>query len=133
MGQLAAKQNDMIVAVDIHIILVPSPGGPVPTPIPLPFNGMINGGLSTNVKIMGMFAATQGSTADNMPPHICPPPPTFQVPPTNKGTIMMGSMTVKINNKMAARMGDMAQTCQDPAPNMTAKVIVPFSTVMIGG
>ena len=36
MGQPAAKQGDQIVATDTHIVLVPSPGGPVPTPLPHP-------------------------------------------------------------------------------------------------
>jgi uncharacterized Zn-binding protein involved in type VI secretion len=134
MGQPAAKQNDQILATDIHIVMVPAPPGPpVPTPLPHPFAGMINGNLSSNVKIMGQPAATLGSTADNTPPHIPTPPGTvFQAPPANKGTIMMGSGTVLINHKPAARNGDTAQTCADPAPNMAAKVVA-AGTVMIGG
>ena len=132
MGKPAAKQNDMVVGVDIHIVMIPAPPGPpVPTPLPNPFNGMLNGNLSSNVKIMGMPAATVGSTADNVPPHI-PAGGPFQKPPDNKAEIKMGSMTVKINGKQAARMGDMTQTCQDPAPNMTAQLIA-VSTVLIGG
>ncbi|MBD3256990.1 hypothetical protein GF377_01060, partial [candidate division GN15 bacterium] len=45
----AAKQNDKVVGVDIHIIMIPSPGGPVPTPLPHPFNGMLMQALSTSV------------------------------------------------------------------------------------
>ena len=132
MGQPAAKQGDQITALDTHIVLVPTPGGPVPTPMPLPFAGIIDGNCSTNVKIMGMPAATVGSMATNTPPHIVPPPPTFQIPPTNKGTIMMGSGTVMINKKPAARSGDTAQTCADPVPNPSATVVA-VGTVMIGG
>jgi len=134
MAQPAAKQGDQITAVDTHIVMVPAPPGPpVPTPLPHPFSGLINGGLSTDVKIMGMAAATQGSTADNMPPHLPTPPGTvFQIPPTNRGTIMMGSSSVMINGKPAARNGDTAQTCADPVPNMSATVIA-VGTVMIGG
>lgn len=131
MAQPAAKQGDQIVATDIHIIMVPSPGGPVPTPLPHPFNGIIDNGLSTDVMIMGRPAATVGSTATNTPPHI-PQGGSFQVPPTNQGTIMMGSGTVLINGKPAARNGDTAQTCADPVPNMAAQVIAAGS-VMIGG
>src|SRR5450432_3650689 len=109
MGQPAAKQGDQITAVDTHIIMIPSPGGPVPTPLPHPFSGLINGGMSSNVKIMGQPAATQGSTADNLPPHI-PQGGSFQRPPGNKGQIVMGSTTVMINGKPAARNGDTAQT-----------------------
>jgi uncharacterized Zn-binding protein involved in type VI secretion len=133
MGQPAAKQNDQVVGVDIHIVMVPSPGGPVPTPLPHPFSGMLNGNLSTNVKIMGQPAATVGSTAQNQPPHIPTPPGTaFQIPPTNQGNVMMGSMTVMINNKPAARNGDPVMTCADPSPTPNSKIIA-VGTVMIGG
>ena len=47
----AAKQGDKVVGVDTHIIMIPSPGGPVPTPLPHPFAGMLDGGLSSSVKI----------------------------------------------------------------------------------
>ncbi|MCI0398144.1 MAG: PAAR domain-containing protein [Chloroflexi bacterium] len=132
MGQPAAKQGDQVTAVDTHIIMIPSPGGPVPTPLPHPFNGMIDGNLSTNVKIEGRPAATVGSTASNTPPHI-PQGGPFQIPPTNQGVIMAGSSTVMINGKPAARTGDQCQTCADPVPNMSGRVVVPGSTVMIGG
>ena len=130
MGQPAAKQGDQIIAVDTHIVMIPSPGGPVPTPLPHPFAGMIAGGLSANVKIMGMPAATLGSTADNLPPHI-PQGGPFQKPPTNKATIMIGSPTVMINGKPAARNGDTALTCNDPVDVPVGKVIA-VGTVMIG-
>jgi uncharacterized Zn-binding protein involved in type VI secretion len=44
---------------------------------------------------------------------------------------MMGSMTVMINGKPAARNGDQAQSCGEP-PNMAAKVVA-VGMVMIGG
>jgi uncharacterized Zn-binding protein involved in type VI secretion len=133
MGQPAAKQGDQIIAVDMHIVMVPSPGGPVPTPLPHPFSGMLDGSLSTDVKIMGMSAATVGSTARATPPHIpTPPGTTFQIPPTNQATILRGSSTVLINGKPAARAGDMLQTCADPVPN-TAGQLIAVGTVLIGG
>lgn len=131
MGQPAAKQGDQVTAIDIHIVMIPTPGGPVPTPLPHPFMGMLDGNLSTDVMIMGMPAATLGSTANNMPPHI-PQGGPFQIPPTNKGTIMNGSATVMINGKPAARAGDLTQTCADTGPNMAAQLIA-MGTVMIGG
>jgi uncharacterized Zn-binding protein involved in type VI secretion len=129
MGQPAAKQGDTIIATDIHVVLIPSPGGTVPTPLPHPFTGVINGNLSTNVMIMGMPAATQTSTAMNTPPHI-PQGGPFQRPPSNQGQIISGSPTVMINGKPAARNGDTALTCNDPvdAPNGT---VVAVGTVMI--
>lgn len=133
MGLPAAKQGDRIVAIDTHIVMVPAPPAPpVPTPLPHPFSGIINGNLSSDVKIMGKPAATADSTADNTPPHIPNPPGTaFQKPPANKATIAIGSLTVKINGKMAARNGDTANTCNDPADLPIGKVIA-VGTVLIG-
>jgi len=132
MGQPAAKQGDQVMATDTHIIMVPSPGGPVPTPIPHPFTGILDGSLSPDVKIMGMAAAVVGSTATNTPPHIPLGGGPFQIPPSNRGQIMMGSLTVKINGKQAARNGDTANTCNDPA-DMPVGTVMAVGTVMIGG
>jgi uncharacterized Zn-binding protein involved in type VI secretion len=133
MGQPAAKQGDQITAIDIHIVLVPTPPGPpVPTPLPHPFAGIIGGNLSGNVNIMGRPAATVDSTADNMPAHIPAAPGNgFQKPPTNKATIKVGSATVNINGKMAARSGDSAMTCNDPVDLASGKVVA-TGTVLIG-
>jgi uncharacterized Zn-binding protein involved in type VI secretion len=133
MGQPAAKQGDRIVATDTHIVMVPQPSGSrVPTPLPHPFAGIISGALSGDVNIMGLPAATVDSTADNTPPHLPTAPGTaFQKPPANQGTIQIGSPTVKINGKMAARNGDTAMTCNDPADQPVGQVIA-TGTVMIG-
>src|SRR5918996_5502475 len=109
MGQPAARQGDRITAVDTHIVMIPAPSGAVPTPLPHPFSGVISGNLSTNVNVMGLPAATGGSTADNLPPHI-PQGGPFQKPPTNRAQILTGSATVLINGKPAARAGDSALT-----------------------
>jgi uncharacterized Zn-binding protein involved in type VI secretion len=79
---------------------------------------------------MGMPAATQGSTADNMPPHI-PPGNPFQVPPRNKGQIIAGSATVMVNGKPLARNGDKALTCNDPV-DLPAGTVIATGTVMVG-
>ena len=133
MGQPAAKMGDQVTAIDIHIVMVPAPPGPpVPTPLPHPFAGTIMGGVSANVNIMGQPAAVMGSTVQNQPPHLPTPPGTmFQIPPTNQGTIIKGSATVMINNKPAARNGDMVQTCTD-VPTSPGQVIA-VGTVFIGG
>lgn len=131
MSQPAAKMGDKVVGTDIHIIMVPSPGGPVPTPLPHPFAGTITGGCSTNVMIGGQPAAVVGSTATNAPPHV-PQGGPFQAPPTNQGTVTKGSGTVLINNKPAARTGDTVMTCNDPSPAPTSSIVA-VGTVMIGG
>jgi uncharacterized Zn-binding protein involved in type VI secretion len=133
MGQPGAKQNDQVIATDTHIVMVPTPGGPVPTPLPHPFSGKISGGTVGTVRIGGAPAAVVGSTADNLPAHIpSPPGVSFQKPPANQGTIQMGSATVKIGGKAAARNGDTALTCNDPA-DVPVGTVVAAGTVMIGG
>ncbi len=130
MGQPAAKQGDQIMATDTHIVLIPIGTGTVPTPLPHPFTGIIDGSLSQDVNIMGMAAATADSTATNTPSHI-PQGGSFQSPPSNRATINMGSTTVNINSKMAARSGDTAMTCNDPADLPTGTVVA-VGTVLIG-
>ncbi|WP_424358891.1 PAAR domain-containing protein [Methanocella sp. MCL-LM] len=132
MGQPAAKMGDQITGLDTHIYMIPAAAGaPVPTPLPSPFAGMINGGCSTDVNIEGKPAATVGSTAVNNPPHM-PQGGPFQVPPTNQGTIIMGSSTVMINGKPAARAGDTANTCNDPTGVAPVGTVVAAGTVNIG-
>ena len=130
-GQPAAKQGDTVVGVDTHIFMIPAAAGaPVPTPLPSPFNGILQLNLSTNVLIMGMPAATVGSQAVNTPPHL-PQGGPFQKPPTNQGEIIMGSTTVTINGKPAARAGDTARTCNDPV-DLPVGTVVAVGTVLIG-
>lgn len=129
MGQPAAKQGDRVTATDIHLIQPPGPSSPVPTPHP--FSGIIDGALSSDVKIGGMAAATVNSTATNTPPHI-PIGGTFVKPPSNKATIIKGSATVRINGKSAARSGDTAMTCNDPVDQPVGTVVA-VGRVMIGG
>jgi uncharacterized Zn-binding protein involved in type VI secretion len=131
MGQPAAKQGDQVLATDTHIVMIPSPGGPVPTPLPSPFVGILDGSLSSDVFVGGMAAAVQGSTATNTPAHV-PAGGPFQKPPSNKAQILIGSATVLINGKPAARNGDTALTCNDPA-DMPIGQVVAAGTVLIGG
>lgn len=130
MGQPAAKRGDQVVAVDTHIVILPNG---TPTPLPHPFNGILQDNLSSNVKIMGQPAATVESIANNTPPHIpTPPGVSFQKPPSNKARVKLGSTTVKINGKQAARNLDVADTCNDPTDMPVGKVVA-VGTVFIGG
>lgn len=129
MGQPAAKQGDKVIAFDVHLIQPPGTSPPAPVPGHV-FNGIVDNGLSTDVRIEGRFAAVVGSTATNTPPHI-PLGGSFVVPPTNQATIITGSPTVRINNKSAARMGDTANTCNDPSP-LPVGTVIAAGTVLIG-
>jgi uncharacterized Zn-binding protein involved in type VI secretion len=129
MGQPAARQGDRIVALDMHLIQPPGPTSPVL--VPHPFSGIIDGGVSSDVTIGGAAAATLNSTATNTPPHI-PMGGTFVVPPSNRATIITGSLTVTINGQPAARAGDTATTCNDPV-DLPVGTVVAVGQVLIGG
>jgi len=128
MGQPAAKQGDRVTATDLH--LIQPPGTTPPVPVPHPFAGILDGGLSADVLIMGMAAATVGSTATNTPAHV-PQGGTFVKPPANRATVILGSATVLVNGKPAARSGDTATTCNDPA-DLPVGSIVASGSVLIG-
>jgi uncharacterized Zn-binding protein involved in type VI secretion len=123
MGQPAAKKDDQVIGTDMHLV---QPPGPVPPVLlPHPFSGKLDGQLSSDVNIMGKPAATVGSTATNSPAHV-PQGGSFVKPPADRATVQMGSQTVKINGKMAARNGDTAMTCNDPAD-------APMGTIVASG
>lgn len=131
MGMPAAKQGDQVVAVDTHLILPPPP---VKVPVLMPghpFRGILDGGLSEDVSIEGRAAATVDSTATNTPPHV-PLGGTFVHPPSNRGQVVTGSPTVRINGKAAARSGDTAKTCNDPIDQPVGRVVA-VGRVLIGG
>ncbi|KAF7785721.1 hypothetical protein PRUB_a0087 [Pseudoalteromonas rubra] len=132
MGMPAAKQGDKIVSpADIHLVEMPTPAGPVVVPLPFPFSGQLTDGLSNDVKIMGKPAATKDSSGKNQPKHV-QIGTRFINQPTNVGTVFMGSMSVKINGKPAARMGDPVCTCNDPNAVPVGKIVASGS-VRVGG
>lgn len=130
MGQPVAKEGDRVTATDTHIVLVPSPAGPVPTPLPSPFVGVIDGALSPTVKADDKPVATDGSTATNQPAHV-PAGGSFQVPPSNRATILAPAGSVFADGRVLAKNGDTAMTCNDPADLPIGKVIA-VSTVLVG-
>ncbi len=134
MGKAAAKKGDQIIGIDIHIVLIPVPIiGTLPTPLPNPFLGKITKGVSANVFVNNKNAATFGSKAKNVPPHI-PIGGPFQKPPKNESQVLIASSSVYINNKPAARDLDVCLDCNDPAPLPTGFVkVMGKSTVFIGG
>lgn len=134
MGLPAANGAATVVGVDIHLVMVPTPGGPVPTPLPHPFSGQLASGLVNSVSIAGQPAAVVGSVATNQPAHLPTPPGTaFQTPPSNQGTVHLGSGTVLIGGQPAARSGDPVRTCNDPVEQPVSQIVATAATVLIGG
>jgi uncharacterized Zn-binding protein involved in type VI secretion len=129
----AARQNDPVVATDIHIVNVPSTTGTVPTPLPHPFSGRLQSEVSADVLINDLGAATVGSVAINQPSHVPTSPGTsFVKTPSNRGTVQTGLSTVKINGKDAARAGDPVRTCNDPTDLPVGSITSGSTTVLIG-
>ncbi len=133
MGTPIATASSQVVAIDTHIVMVPTPGGPVPTPLPHPFSGMIQNATAMTFLVGGNPVATQDSIAINNPPHIPTPPGTaFQKPPANQGKVLLGSSTVLAGGKGVARVGDQVVTCNDPADIPAGSIVGPAQTVLVG-
>jgi uncharacterized Zn-binding protein involved in type VI secretion len=129
MGTPAAVMGDRISAV-CAVHLIPSPvGAPVPAP-PLPFSAPLLQGLATKVLIAGKPAAVQGSSGVNTPPHVgLHPSDPFLVPLQQQGTVVMGSTTVLIEGKPAARTGSPCTVCA----GLPGQLAGTAATVLIGG
>jgi len=70
---LAAKHFDPVLGIDVHIVLIPSPAGPIPTPVPHPFVGVMFDPkdylpkVGATVLINGLPRATAGSAVKAVP------------------------------------------------------------------
>jgi RHS repeat-associated protein len=146
---LASSWLDLVVGVDIHVHLVPTPGGPVPTPIPQPYLGLVgdpvglivatirdtaqslltSGHLdlpSGPVLVNGLPATTTDESARNTPllPHLPMPPGISHVtPPSGQASFPLGAIKVMFGGNNAVRMGELALSCADPVPLPTSHVI----------
>src|SRR4051794_28877453 len=126
---LASKWFDPVLGVDTHIVLVPTPAGPVPTPLPSPFVGLVfdpggmafsvgfgaaTGGVSFTL-VNGLPATNTGTGAINTltMPHI-PVPGPFSKPPSNDADLMFGGLKVTFGGSHVVRLGDIALSCNDP-------------------
>jgi uncharacterized Zn-binding protein involved in type VI secretion len=111
MSQPAAIMGDAITA-QCTIHLIPGAmGAPQPGP-PMPFSAKLTQGLATTVSIAGRPAAVQGSSGLNLPPHVgLHPSDPFLVPAQQTGRVLMGSVTVLIEGKGAARTGSSCSVC----------------------
>jgi uncharacterized Zn-binding protein involved in type VI secretion len=134
MRRAAARKGDRIVGNDIHLVLEQVGSVITQKQLSLAFDGIIDGSLSSNVKINGKPAATRSSTAGNTPRHETrlQPNQSFPAPPSNSGKIAGGSGTVRINGQPAARANDAAETCRDFAGASPEVVVIGQPSVFIG-
>jgi len=135
---IAAKHMDPLVGVDIHIIMIPSPAGPIPTPLPHPYVGMVFDPmdyvpvLGATVYINGLPRGVAGSSGQALPPHI-PMGGPFMKPPSNESEIFMGSATVVVDGDPQSFLALPVLSCQDVgivAPPRPKKKAVPKSMML---
>jgi uncharacterized Zn-binding protein involved in type VI secretion len=99
--------------------------------MPNPFTGRFTGGLIASVLIAGQPVVAVGSVAPNQPAHT-PVGGPFQVPPTNTGTVHMGSAGTMIGGRAVARHGDPVRTCNDPVEAPVGQIIATNPSVKFG-
>lgn len=123
MGVAAGILGDKIVgACPAHLMVGPM-GAPVKSP-PLPFSAPVTLMTATKVMIMNKLALVVGSKGLNLPPHIPPaihPSDPSMPPPMQFGLVMVGSPTVLIEGKPAAKLGSKCSLCTGvPLGNLVA-------------
>jgi uncharacterized Zn-binding protein involved in type VI secretion len=131
--KFAAKLDDKVIGVDTHLVKIPAGYGYVIVPLPHPYIGNLKTSLSNNVLVQDKKAATIKSISIANPKHT-PQGAGFVRNPDNKGEVVMGSNTVLINGKKAARNLDAVSTCDDMTSrpmNRNSKIVC-TSTVIIG-
>lgn len=111
----AAKNMDIVMGVDIHLVQPPGPSPPLP--IPHPFIGMIFDPfdyvpiIGGTVMVNGQPRATAGSGGKNAPPHI-PLGGSFIKPIGNEAEVFMGSQTVLADGEPFSYMALPVLSCQ---------------------
>jgi RHS repeat-associated protein len=132
---------DPVLGVDIHIVLVPTPAGPVPTPVPMPFVGMVfdpvglaigaaigmaTGGGPGLVLVNSMPVTNAGTNVTNMltMPHLPVPGVAFAKGlPGNDAELFFGSLNVNLAGSLGVRLGEIALSCSDPVRLPTSVVL----------
>jgi uncharacterized Zn-binding protein involved in type VI secretion len=130
MGTPAAVMGDEIKGTCfVHLIPNPATGAPQPGP-PGQFAAPLLQGLATRTLIAGKPAAVQGSSGYNTPPHIgLHPADPFMLPPAQQGLIVVGSVSVLIEGRPAAKTGSACTICA----GVPGQLIGSATTVLIGG
>lgn len=113
----------------IHQIPNPASGVPQPGP-PMPFSAPVLQGLATTVMISGKPAVVVGSSGYNTPPHVgLHATDPFMVPTNQVGTVVVGSATVLIEGRPAARSGSACTMCA----GLPGQLVGTAASVLIGG
>lgn len=125
-GKQMAAQDDRVMGMDVHIMVIPSGPSTTTAPLPHPFIGKLDDGLSDDVSIGDKKAALKGSKAKHDDPTHMQLPGTikFQNNPKKEGEVTGGtSPTVKIDGKEIAVIGSLVTTCNDIGARNNSTVI----------
>ncbi len=118
----ASTHYSLIIGIDIHSVLVPTPAGPIPTPLPHPFIGYsfdigdllpkIGATIFINYKIRGCsFTGGMLGTLKHLP---TPPGTVFVVPTIGHDAYnFFGSLKVQAQDNLLAVSPFMVMTCND--------------------
>jgi len=130
MGTPAAVMGDQVTGTcPLHQMPNPATGAPQPAP-PLPFAAPLLSGLATRTLISGKPAAVQGSSGLNTPPHLgLHASDPFMVPTTQRAQVTVGSSSVLIEGRPAARTGSTCTICAGTPGQLNGSA----ATVLIGG
>ncbi len=129
---IASTWTDPVLGVDTHIMLVPTPAGPVPTPLPLPFTGIVldPAGMAMNMAMGGSLilvnslpATNCGTNVMNLPPHLPVPGPPAKGKLDDDALLIFGALNVELGGSLAVRLGDIAMSCNDPVRLPTSVVL----------
>ncbi|MGN0728822.1 phage baseplate assembly protein V [Treponema sp.] len=125
-GKQIAVQDDRVVGMDTHIMVVPAGNTTTTVPLPHPFIGKLKDGLAKNASINDKPCAVKDSVAkhdDSMHMQL-PGTIKFQNSPKNEGKVTGGtSRKVKIEGKEAAVIGSTVTTCNDMGMRNNSTVI----------
>lgn len=147
----AAKWGDVVLGIDIHQVMVPTPGGPVPTPMPHAFFGVVFDPLGAAISaaisaavggggavlINGMPAGNTGTEVSGLGHTPTPPGTAFSRDdiPADRGTLVTGSKTVIFGGTSQSRTGSTVMSCSYPI-SLPTSVCLPIpmgAPVLIGG
>jgi uncharacterized Zn-binding protein involved in type VI secretion len=128
MGVPAAVAGDKITGTCAGHQAIGPTGSPIPAP-PMPFSAPLTTGVSTTVTIQHKPVALVGSWGLSVPPHVgLHAGDPHMAPPTQKGTVMAGSATVKVEGKALATQSSSCTMCMGPAMSLVATA----TTVLVG-
>ncbi|MCQ2584697.1 MAG: phage baseplate assembly protein V [Treponema sp.] len=125
-GKQIATEDDKVMGLDTHMMVIPAGMSTATVPLPHPFIGKINDKVSKDVKIKDKGVAVKGSKAkhdDSMHMQL-PGTIKFQNNPKKEGEVTGGTGSkVKVNGKEVAVIGSQVTTCNDMGMQNNSTII----------